>query len=191
MAAIVTRPSVTDTALEVELGFFGEQQHATAAWALWPAKIFGRRRTARGLDRHRRISSTVSLTPAPLSSASCSTSMSLARRNLESLVADRIAGKNYAAVHQRNSHQGAPGGAVIADGTVIKVASVVRHTQHVDVDRSGRARCGRGLWDSRFQSPAPVAQPVAGGVERYRRAVEAAHRPCSQPRRDGESLRGA
>ena len=37
MAALVARPSVPDTALEVELGFLGEEQDAAAAWAIRPA----------------------------------------------------------------------------------------------------------------------------------------------------------
>jgi len=58
MAALVARPSVPDTALEIELGFLGEEQDAAAAWAIRPAEIFGRRRLARGLNSHRRFSST-------------------------------------------------------------------------------------------------------------------------------------
>jgi hypothetical protein len=64
MAAVVARPGVVDTAPDVKPGFFGDQQNTSAAWAFRPAEIFGRKNPwrsslARGLDDHRRSSSTL------------------------------------------------------------------------------------------------------------------------------------
>jgi hypothetical protein len=47
-----------DPASGVEAGFFGDQYDTAATRAFWPAQLFGRWLIARGLDIHRRFSST-------------------------------------------------------------------------------------------------------------------------------------
>jgi hypothetical protein len=66
VSAFVADPSVTDSTSEIELGFFGHQEHAPATGTIRPAKIqrgsrFG---GAGALDAHRRLSSTE---PSPAS----------------------------------------------------------------------------------------------------------------------------
>ena len=63
--AIVARPGVTDTSLEIERGLLGHQQDAPAARALRSAKIMRHslRAVAGALDAHRRSSSTLPTAP--------------------------------------------------------------------------------------------------------------------------------
>src|SRR5579863_7226230 len=95
MSAIVARPDVSDAAVGMERGLFGNQQDADAARTGWPAEIVSRSHfvVAGELDAHRRFSRTlvahplVTHTPVSLRSRWCSESVASLRREYETLVA--------------------------------------------------------------------------------------------------------
>src|SRR5579863_778694 len=91
IAAVIARPVVVDTPCAVEAGFLRHQQNAAAAGAFRPAQILGRRNScrcswlARGLDDHRRSSSTHP--HRTLQAADCPPYVAQPRRRRETVVA--------------------------------------------------------------------------------------------------------
>jgi hypothetical protein len=85
IAAYVTRPCVPDAAVEIERGLLGEHQGRPATRASGSPQVRIRWKLDRGLDVHRRISSTAGPQRVP-QPASCMRSMARLRRHHESLI---------------------------------------------------------------------------------------------------------